>query len=319
MKRGASLLLVAALLGAAEFPEASISNGAVEARLYLPDPGRGYYRGTRFDWSGVIASLRYKGHEYFGVWFPRYDPRLHDAITGPVEEFAAEEGGLGYAAAQPGGTFLRIGIGALRKLEEQAYQRFGTYDVVDPGVWSVETHPGRVEFRHEAAAAGYGYVYRKTVRLAPGEPELRIEHSLRNTGRLPISTTQYNHNFFVIDGQPTGPGYRVTFAFEPRPVKGIRGPASVEGRRLTYSRQLQDRESVFTELSGFGGAARDYDILVENTVSGAAVRITGDRPLVKMVFWSNPKTVCPEPYVAIQAAPGEETSWTYRYRFSARP
>jgi len=38
-------------------PEAWISNGLVRAKLYLPDAGNGYYRGTRFDWSGVIAGL----------------------------------------------------------------------------------------------------------------------------------------------------------------------------------------------------------------------------------------------------------------------
>ena len=72
-------------VAAAEAPEATISNGSIQSRLYLPDAQRGYYRGTRFDWSGVIYSLRYKGHEYFGPWFDKYDPNTHDAITGPVE------------------------------------------------------------------------------------------------------------------------------------------------------------------------------------------------------------------------------------------
>jgi len=44
-------------LVAADFPRAEISNGSVRAKLYLPDPDNGYYRATRFDWSGVISSL----------------------------------------------------------------------------------------------------------------------------------------------------------------------------------------------------------------------------------------------------------------------
>src|SRR5579862_6769873 len=90
----------AALAGAAEFPQAEIANGAggIRAKLLLPDAERGYYRGTRFDWSGVIASLEYKGHNYFGQWFEKYDPKLHDAIMGPVEEFLTPPNrtGLGY-------------------------------------------------------------------------------------------------------------------------------------------------------------------------------------------------------------------------------
>src|SRR5688572_17772160 len=87
---GFALLSVAA--GQAAPPQAAISNSRVRARLYLPDAQAGYYRGTRFDWSGVISSLEWNGHSYFGQWFPRYDPKLHDAITGPVQEFDS----LGY-------------------------------------------------------------------------------------------------------------------------------------------------------------------------------------------------------------------------------
>ena len=32
---------------------------------------------------------------------------------------------------------MRIGVGAVRKPEEAAYQRFATYEIVDPGTWTV--------------------------------------------------------------------------------------------------------------------------------------------------------------------------------------
>jgi hypothetical protein len=85
-------LALAAVAAQAAPPQAAISNSHVRAQLYLPDAQSGYYQGTRFDWSGVISSLEANGHSYFGQWFPRYDPKLHDAITGPVEEFT----GVGY-------------------------------------------------------------------------------------------------------------------------------------------------------------------------------------------------------------------------------
>ncbi|MGH2564453.1 MAG: hypothetical protein ACRDE5_08070, partial [Ginsengibacter sp.] len=47
-----------------EPPEAEITNGLITAKLYLPDAENGYYRGSRFDWSGVISDLQYKGHSY---------------------------------------------------------------------------------------------------------------------------------------------------------------------------------------------------------------------------------------------------------------
>src|ERR1700722_14488596 len=97
------------LLPAADAPQARSSSSALDATRYLPDPRTAYSRGTRFDWCGVIASLKYQGHQYFGQWFETYDPKTHDAIMGPVEEFLTHDAGLGYADAKAGGSFIRIG------------------------------------------------------------------------------------------------------------------------------------------------------------------------------------------------------------------
>ena len=72
------------------------------SEIHLPDPENGYYRGTRFDWSGAISSLTHKGHEYFGEWQKSSDPYLHDRITGPVNEFRTNGKGLGYDEAPAG-------------------------------------------------------------------------------------------------------------------------------------------------------------------------------------------------------------------------
>src|SRR5438128_5953036 len=108
---------------AAPFPQAEISSARIRARLYLPDAEIGYYRATRFDWSGVIAGLNWNGHNFFGQWFERHDPKTHDAITGPVEEFLTSGAGLGYDEAKPGGRFVRIGVGVVRKPDEPRYRQ----------------------------------------------------------------------------------------------------------------------------------------------------------------------------------------------------
>ena len=87
----------------------------VRARLNLSDLDNGYYRGTRFDWSGSIASLESGGPTYFGQWFTRYDAKVHDSITGPVEDYAP----LNQAESKPGETFVKIGVGVLKLLDEQ--------------------------------------------------------------------------------------------------------------------------------------------------------------------------------------------------------
>ena len=298
----------------AQFPQAAISDSAIRASLYLPDARSGYYRATRFDWSGVIASLEWHGHNFFGQWFDRHNPTIHDAITGPVEEFLTDGAGLGYDEAKAGGSFVRIGVGAVRKPDEPKYRQFSTYEIVDPGKWTVTKSSDWVQFVHELHdTAGYAYVYRKKLRLVGNT--LVLEHQLKNTGRKTIATSVYEHNFFMLDGKPTGPDLIVRFAFEPHATGALNGLADVRGKTLVYLQELQPRETVQTDLEGFGAGAKDYDIRVENRRTGAGVRQTGDRPMSKLHLWSIRTTVCPEAFIDLRIEPGNESSWRIRYEF----
>jgi hypothetical protein len=310
------LPLAAAALFAADPPQSSISNGLVEVKVFLPDPMDGYYRGTRFDWSGQISSLTYRGHNWFGQWNEKADPLLHDSIMGPVEDFRTRGAGLGFDEAKAGGNFVRIGVGVVRRPDDAAYQAFHTYEIVDPGYWKVNRSADAIAFTHTLTGPnGYAYVYRKTLRLAKGKPTLTILHWLRNTGEKTIETSQYNHNFFVMDGQPTGPDTSVTFRFAPRAARDLKGLAEVAGKQIVYKKELAKGESVFTEIEGFGKSKHDYDVRLENRKAGTGVRITGDRPIAKMNYWSIRSTVCPEPYIDLKVEPGRETTWAYTYEF----
>jgi len=312
--------LAGATLAAADFPQAEISNAAIRAKLYLPDAQEGYYRATRFDWSGQIASLEYRGHNYFGQWFERYDPNLHDAILGPVEEFLTKGTGLGYNDVKTGESFVKIGVGAVRKPEEQAFHQFSTYEITDAGIWTVHKFPDRVEFTQELRdTAGYAYLYKKTVRLTAGKPQLVLEHTLKNTGSKIIETSVYEHNFYVIDGKPAGPDFTVKVPFALRATNDLKGFAEARGNTFTYLKELEKGQSVFTQLEGHGDTAKDYDIRVENAAAHAGVRQTSDRPLAKLMFWSIRSTVCPEAYIDMRIEPGKEFTWRISYDFYTIP
>jgi hypothetical protein len=305
-------------LGAQEtqnYPKAQISNGLIRAELMLPDPQNGSYRGTRFDWSGIISGLQFEGHEYFGQWYKHHDPKIHDAITGPVEEFRTNDSGLGYEEANPGGTFVRIGVGTVRKPEEKAYRPYDTYDIVDSGTWTVQQHKDRVEFTHQLRGdSGYAYVYRKTVQLVNGKPELLIKHSLKNTGHKVIESTQYNHNFFVIDHEVVGPEVDVKFVFTPQPTRDFSDRAEVREHEIVFPRELTEK-GVFAELAGSGTTVKDYDFRIENLRTGAGVHITSDQPLLKVNFWAIRTVAVAEPYIQLHIEPGKEAHWKIRYDF----
>lgn len=311
-------LPAAMLAPAATFPEADITNGIVTARLYLPDPANGYYRATRFDWSGQIPDLTYKGHSYFGEWNPApYDPKLHDAITGPVEEFLTNGAGLGYAEAKAGGTFLKIGVGVIRKSEEPQFQQFKTYEIVDPGKWTIRKHADSVEFTQTVRdpASGYAYQYTKIVRLVKGKPAMVLEHRLRNTGKKLIESDVYEHNFYMLDKQPTGPEVVVKFPFEVHATQNLRGLAETRGKELVYLKELAAGETAQSNLTGFGTDPKDYDISEENLKTGAGVRQTSDRPIVRINYWSIRSTACPEAYIHMSIPPGQEFTWKINYDF----
>jgi hypothetical protein len=318
-------------VNAAEPPQAEIANGQIRAKLYLPDAKNGFYRGTRFDWSGVIFSLEYKGHNYFGPWFQKRRDDVHDfvyegpdivagaasAVTGPAEEFFTNGKALGFDEAAPGGVFVKIGIGALRKVNSEPYDHYARYEVVDPGKWTVRAHPDSVEFTQTLNAAnGYAYVYKKTVRLLPGKPEMVLEHSLKNTGTRPITASAYNHNFLVLDRKPAGPGYSITFPFVIQAANPETGNlAGIKGNQILYTKSLQGEDRVMTQIAGFSNRPGDYDFRIESTTAGAGMHVTGDRPLSRSMLWSIRSVVSVEPYIDISIKPGEEFTWNLHYNF----
>ena len=298
----------------AEPPQTTLSNGLITTTLYLPDTAQGYYRGTRFDWSGAFKRLDYKGHSYIEQWFENYDPKMHDAINGPAEEFTP----LGFAEAKPGDMFVKIGVGVLRRADDKAYSFANGYDIVDYGKRSMKTRKDQLEFTHELTGPdGYAYRYTKVVKLTKGKPELVLEHRLKNTGQKAIETSVYDHNFWIIDHQPTGPTVTIRFPFAVTGEgKGFGSTILARGDSLTYTRDLAKREQVYSAgLQGFGPTASDYNIRIENGKTGAGVRATADQPLEKLVFWACATTSCPEPYLRLKAAPGEEVTWKIVYEF----
>jgi hypothetical protein len=314
-------------------PQLEISNNVVQVKLYLPDAVNGFYRGTRFDWSGVVGDLRYKGHSYYGPWFTKTDPKIPDfiyqdadivagpcsAITGPVEEFTPA---IGFDQAGAGGTFLKIGVGMLRKPDEAAYSAYRLYELIDGGKWNVKKSADAVEFTQELndPASGYGYVYHKKLSLVPGKPEMLIEHSLKNTGSRPIHTSVYDHNFLVLDKQPTNSGFTITFPFQvtanPPPDKEL---AEIEKNQLLYRKTLMRDDRVYFAIEGFGKSSDDYKIHIENTNVKVGMSISGDRPLNRMSLWSIRSVIAVEPFIDISLEPGGQSTWKYDYEYYTLP
>lgn len=319
-----------------ESHDVQIGNGLIHATIHPPDPVSGFYRGTRFDWSGIIGSLTYHNHNYYGPWFTKTDPTVKDyiyngpdiiagpcsAVTGPAEEFLTNGEALGFNEASPGGTFLKIGVGVLRRPDDAKYSIFRLYDVVDHGKWSVRVSPESVAFIQKVSdpSSGYGYLYRKVIRLIPGKPQMIIEHKLTNVGRRTIVTSVYDHNFLVLDHQTIGPDFSITLPFEIHPARPTNSTfGTVDGRSIHYVRALHGRDLFGIKIEGFGPTSKDYEITIDNPHAGAGMRIKGDRPLESEELWSIRSTLAMEPYIHMSIGPGKSFTWKYIYTYYSIP
>jgi hypothetical protein len=298
----------------------------------LPDPVNGFYHGTRFDWSGVVRSLEANGHRYYGPWFTKRSETVRDFIydgadivagpcsstMGPADEFRP----LGYDAAKPGGTFVKIGVGLLKRPDEKAYDAYRLYAIADHGKWSVQRNADSIEIAQIVSdgSSGYGYEYRKTLRLVKGKTEMELEHRLKNTGKTAIETEVYNHNFLIIDGKGPQAGTKVLLPFavsterKPNPELAV-----IEGNTVVYNKTLAGEDVVTFPIIGFGDTASDHEIRIESRELKAGMSVRGDKPLKRVNLWSIRSNVSVEPFIAVSVAPGQEFRWTSSYRYYSIP
>lgn len=292
------------------YPQIDISNHEVQMKVYLPDQEKGLYRATRFDWSGVIGSVQYKGHEYFGYWKNTHDPMFHEDLTGPAEGFIKP--GLGYAEAEPGGKFIRIGVGIIEKEDEPEFNWRKTHKILDHGKWVIDHGEDWVTFTHEINSdIGFAYIYEKSIRL--NSNGFTIKHHLQNTGEKAIETDQFNHNFFMIDGEHSGPAFNISFPYAISTEDDLKGYLKITDNELNFIEEL-DKDFVFLKLSGYSGEVADHQVTVVNRKSGAGVTFSVDKPLYRMVFWACKTTLSPENSIWISVKPGEEEAWISEYK-----
>lgn len=293
-----------------QYPHVMLSNEEVQMKVYLPDPENGLYRATRFDWSGVIGSLKYKGHEYFDYWKSTHDPFIHEDLPGPVEGFI--DPGLGYEEAGAGDSFIRIGVGVLEKGDEEEYGWTETYKILDHGNWKVDSGKDNITFTHEIQS-DFGYAYKYIKKISLIDEGFVIYHKLENLGDKVIETDQFNHNFFVIDQTKSGPDFLVKFPFELSTERDTKGMIELRGSEIHYLKPVEDGSSVFLELTGFSDSIEDHHATIINKKTGAGITLAVDQPIHRMAFWTCHTTLCPENFILIKVDPGASMEWNATY------
>ena len=301
----------------ASSPETSLSNGKVTLRLHLPDAAAGYYRGTRFDHSGLVYDVQYAGHHFMGNWQDVPAPLSHDCVSGPAGEFGIKEP-LGYREAAVGGHFYKIGVGVLRKTTDKPYQFWTASQVVQMLPWKVDAKETSIRFEQILPVEnGWGYSYVRQITLLDDAPGFEIRQTLRNTGTNHIRIEYYAHNFVIIDGRKIGPAYRITYPFDLSLAgQAMPGPSQIKGRTITFSADMGD-DHCNLPLKGFRSPA-DNNVLLENLESHASIRIMGDRTPSRAALYAGANAACPEMFVELNIPPGKQETMVTTYLLETR-
>jgi hypothetical protein len=316
-------------------PQATIESDIAKATLWQPDPLRGYYRGTRFDWAGVVSNYSEKGTKWFGSWFVKSDPTVEDmrydrtlngwvaginsASMGPVNEFSATSDTLppGYKEAPEGGTFLKIGVGMLRKPKETTYNRFNIYEIANGGKWTTNFKPGsdQIEFVHKLDdPSGYGYVYTKTASIAKGKPDLVVEQSLKNTGSKLIDTDVCVYTFLTADNANPSDNGELNFHFPVKVDMDKVNPGYIkaEGTEVQFLKELQGDEKLDFNVQGFIDASKSFHFRYRS--ASATMGVVFDQSLSGLGVTVIKSALIYKFYYKLHVEPGSEFKWHIAYQ-----
>jgi hypothetical protein len=297
-------------------PHAVLTNGDIRLTAFIPDLDCGFYRGVRFDRGVMLHDVAAHGRRYYTRHREEgSDPTLHDAVTGPAEEFDIDNPQT-YDLAPVGGAFLKIGVGVLKRTCKGPYRFARPQPVLDPGAWRTVVESARemvVEHRAALPDGSYGYELRHRVALPVHGTRLRIERTLLNTGRRKLTTFHYNHNFARFDELPVGPDYRIETPFKLQPLRTTPEPGLITGRRMTWTTPLRD--AFYMHLTGHDRDTPKHHAFTIRHAAGGAIRYATDAPLEGFRVYATPHVICPEPFTRIDVAAGKSFSWNTQIAF----
>jgi hypothetical protein len=302
---------------AKDYPQVILDNGIIKVTILLPDAEKGYYRSTRFDWSGIIAQVEYGGHTFFQEWENyngtikrgNHDPLKAGTATGTAEEF---RGAPGYEEAGIGEPFLKIGVGILEKAENKPHHWDYPYKFIKPGKWEVTVKKYSVCFVQEIETDfGYAYKYEKSIVLSRNKPELEIRHKLTNTGEKEIHANPYCHNFFQFDGQDVGPDYQVEFPAKIQAIDSFDSRVTIENSYLKLNAELKGNDWV----GGHIDPAETLRFTLRNNKTRTSVEVISDVVPGPFYLYIWKLAFCPEPMIEFDVDLGEVYEWSRTYKF----
>ena len=284
-----------------------LKNNHIEIQMHLPAEN---YCFSRFDWTGKITTLKYKGLFITGGETKEGDPE-NELGKGFYNEFGIESP-LGFSETPIGGWFHKIGVGLLKK-EDSRYQPGKKYQI-KPATFKISQGLNRIFICCTSEAInGYSYVLEKNILLL--ENGFRIDYKLQNTGIKKIVTDEYVHNFMAIDKDPIGRNYSLEFPFQLQPehfIETVNPEQKVQfgDSEITFTDTI-DETFFFSNLSGAQRVRAQWEL--KNRKNKLIIRETGNFKTNKVNLWGTKQVISPELFFTIDLATSTSVAWSRKF------
>ncbi len=287
-------------------------------RVEIADPAGLQTQTTRFDHSAFIEEITLDGDVRFCASEPRNMKDRTSGGRGLCSEYKFDVSG----EAPAGGVFPKLGVGLLRKENDEEYHFARPY-ACEP--FAVETQHGErlIRFTTQPQPC-LGYAARTSRTVTVWDNVLEMQMELYNAGERTISFSEYCHNFLSLGGMALGADYCLQLSgcrnLEERIIQGRRSFDFYRVKENTVHMTHHSPCSVSFRL--FEGDFPDQDTFAWRMEhQSAQIIVEGKewyRP-AKMVVWSNNHMLCPEGFFSASVTPGESCVWKRSWRFEQIP
>ena len=281
-----------------------LKNNHLELHIDAPTEN---YSCTRFDWTGKISLLKFQN---ISVTTLENTDLINTACFGKgfYNEFGIDTP-LGFNETAIGGWFHKIGIGLLKKENEQYL--FHKKYAVKPAKFSVSTEANAVII-HCTSEAVNGYSYKLTKEIKLYSSSFTIKYTLHNTGEKEIVTDEYTHNFMAINKASIGQNYELSFPFQLKPAL-FEETVNTEQKVAIGDQKIKFKDTpkepfFFSNLSGGNQVHAEWKLTDLKTNIG--IRETGNFQTNKINLWGWGHVISPELFFKINIKAGKSLEWT---------
>lgn len=284
-----------------------LKSNNLEIKIDLPVSG---YNFSRFDWTGKIVSVKYKGIEIAGVeQLNVVNKNLFG--KGFYNEFGFDKP-VGFYEAKNGDYFHKIGIGLLKK-DGSEYEFSNNYEI-RPAKFNFSVTNNRIITECISQSAnGYSYTLIKQIEVL--ESSFYVKYCLKNNGEKTIVTNEYNHNFLAINNELVGSDYILNFPFDIQPLffKETVNPeekVKIGKNKITFN-GIPNEQFFFSNLSGNDCVDATWELI--NTKTKIGIREVASFKTARVNLWGWKHVISPELFFDINLESNNSVEWARTY------